>query len=234
MCPQENFEYTTQSLCEDNQTIYSEQKSITTQSVKLEKVIDSAPILVKRMILASSWYDAFRKKEEYENREEDVSCESSSMNSDQFTHFLDYQQLFELQQYRIEDLSSQLDLVRNSMSEYHDLLDKLQNTTDQNKLLRKKIFRLEQRAAKTTPNNYKQDLKKRKDILLAKTQENERQVEKITALKLALVEAQTNRNDEYIERIRSYEETVVKLKMELADSKSKEDWRRLKRSTSLR
>lgn len=214
----------------------SDDRSITTQSVQLHMAIDSAPSLVQDMLHSSAWYDAFVTTEKKsELKCEDVSCVASILDSqtattDPLAEFTDHQ-LFQLQQYRIAELTSQLDLVRNSVAEYHDLLDRFHTMQQDNRVLSHKVSLLEQQVRKksTTSNKQKAKLERNKELVKVQADETRRLREEVAELKLALAESQSREDDEGDEKIRILEETVVKLKMDLADSKSKEDWHRLKR-----
>ena len=154
----------------------------------------------------------------------------STSSSDPFANFTDYQ-LFQLQQYRIDELNEQLEKVRASVSEYHNLLDRFQTIQDENLSLKKRVKEVEEELKFSEEERNKEKLKK-EEVEISRDLAVE-----VIDLKLSLAEAQTNgdfMNKANAERIKTLEDTVVKLKMELADCKSKEDWARLKPSRFFR
>lgn len=151
-------------------------------------------------------------------------------SSDPLANFTDYQ-LFRLQQYRIDELNEQLEKVRASVSEYHNLLDRFQTIQDENFSLKKRVKEVEEELKISEQERQEEKLKQ------AEIEISRDLAEEIIELKLSLAEAQTYgdcMNKANAERIKTLEDTVVKLKMELADCKSKEDWARLKPSRFFR
>lgn len=219
-----------------------DEASITSESIKLHQAIDSHPDLVRNMLHSSSWYNAYISHEEKSSVQGDaaslVDQATIGSLSDPLADFTDYQ-LFQLQQYRIAELTSQLDLVKNSVSEYHDLLDKFQHMQQENRVLTHKVSLLEQQLRKrlslTERQNYK--LEKNKQIVKIQGDETERLRAEVASLKIQLSDKKESTGKKLVnisdkEKIRILEETVVKLKMDLAHSKSKEDWHRLRRYDS--
>ena len=142
-----------------------DEKSMTTESLDLHMAIDANPKLVKNMLQTSSWYNAFVSAEQKEIPRDDASCTDSKFDSstvggssDPLADFTDYQ-LFQLQQYRIAELTSQLDLVKNSVSEYHDLLDKFQRMQQENRILTHKVTLLEDKLGEKMSTAEKQKIK---------------------------------------------------------------------------
>jgi len=215
-----------------------DEKSMTTQSVKLHLAMDAAPSVVKEMLQSSPWYEAFATTEkkqiegtvDHNNvHNDEVSC-STSGRSDRFAEFTDYQ-LFQIQQYRIAELTSQLDQARNSVSEYHELLDRLQKMQQDNRVLTHKVSFLDEELKKESSTKEKQVIELEKNMELLNVHQDQKNIlaGEVVDLKLALAEAKSTANFDTNKETMLLEGTVVRLKMELADSKSREDWHHLKR-----
>jgi len=219
-----------------------DERSITSESIKLHQALNANPRLVKNLLHSSPWYNAYIANGEKSSVKGDeaslVDQATIGSASDPLSDFSDLQ-LFQLQQYRIAELTSQLDLVKNSVSEYHDLLEKFQYMQQENRVLTHKVSLLEQQLRKrlSVTELQKHKLEKNKQIVKLRNDETERLRAEVASLKLQLTghaksSAGTTADRNDAEKTRILEATVVKLKMDLANSKSREDWHRLKRNDS--